>query len=361
MFSVVFAFLMVASAWLSLRSNPSYSGRFALRALLGSALAIGAVVLLIVAAVDLSIDLSVPVVVGTVMAVSALGALLLAVAIDRFSTPPEARLGDAVPASVEVVHLHRNRLVPWATVLAGLAAGSALLGLIVPDPLKVMLYLLAGLTLYVAVIVLPFKYATARRYDRALTALEAAPWVHWHYTPEQWQAWVELQFARAMAVPPTFVARRAWKILPIPCAAIAVGVYATGQGSRLFQSLFVLATCGAVVGLTLAAVRAQRREPARLRARRLAAAPDAYFGRDGVFCDAVFMTWLGRDTYLVSATIDRTEPANLLLRFEKTVIGSGKPMPVDQRVLIPAGAEADLARLQAELSARCPKARVALR
>jgi hypothetical protein len=35
-------------------------------------------------------------------------------------------------------------------------------------------------------------------------------------------------------------------------------------------------------------------------------------------------------------------------------------IPIEQSVMLPAGAESDIARLQRELGARCPKARIAI-
>jgi hypothetical protein len=37
--------------------------------------------------------------------------------------------------------------------------------------------------------------------------------------------------------------------------------------------------------------------------------PEAWFGRDGVFCDGVFTQWLSVSVYLVSAAIDQRQPA----------------------------------------------------
>jgi hypothetical protein len=363
MLMAVFALFSVAGAWLAWRRNPSYSGGFTLRVLLVTALAIAAVVLLIVAAVDLTSDRSEPVVIGTMFVVVTGGTLALIFIIQRVSTPPAARLNDELPPSVEALHVHRSKVGAWARALAVLAAGSGLLGLLVPGNFGVMFYVVAAMTLFLSLILLPVMYVTARRFDRALTALEAAPWVHWRYTPEQWRQWVEAQFARASTAPPTFTLQRDWRKLALPLGAIAVGVYAFTPGSWLWKTLYILATCGAIAGIVFAASWDERRAPARLRARRLTAPAEAYFGRDGVYCDGVFTTWLGLDTYLTSAGIDRAEPPSLLLCFEKIVVnpyGPSRPMAIHQSVLIPPGAEADVARLQTELAARCTQARVAL-
>jgi hypothetical protein len=101
----------------------------------------------------------------------------------------------------------------------------------------------------------------------------------------------------------------------------------------------------------------------KLHAHLLAAPAEAYFGRDGIFCDGVFTPWLNPGTYLVSATLDQRQPLSLMLNFERSTpnpYGPTQAIPIHHAVLIPNGAAADLVRLQQELTARCPKARITL-
>jgi hypothetical protein len=89
----------------------------------------------------------------------------------------------------------------------------------------------------------------------------------------------------------------------------------------------------------------------------------AYFGRDGMFSDGIFTTWVGLNIYLTEASIDERQPRSLVFQFEKIMPNpvAGNPvMPLIQRVAIPAGAEADIATLQHELGSRCPRARIRL-
>jgi hypothetical protein len=68
-------------------------------------------------------------------------------------------------------------------------------------------------------------------------------------------------------------------------------------------------------------------------------------------------------TYLVSATIDERQPRSAMLNFERSVpnpYGPTQIIPIHQAVLIPNGKESDLARLQQELTARCPRAQISL-
>ena len=90
-------------------------------------------------------------------------------------------------------------------------------------------------------------------------------------------------------------------------------------------------------------------------------------GRDGLFSDGDFTTWLSMSIYLTSASIDESPPRSLIFRFTKFVgrnpyglnFSSGY-ITVDRKVLIPPGAESDVARLQQELATRCPKAQIAI-
>ncbi len=77
----------------------------------------------------------------------------------------------------------------------------------------------------------------------------------------------------------------------------------------------------------------------------------------------MYRTWLGLDVYLTAATVDSRPPRSLEFRFEKVVpnpYAGNQIIPIVQSVLIPAGAAADIARLQTELLARCPKAQIRL-
>jgi hypothetical protein len=125
----------------------------------------------------------------------------------------------------------------------------------------------------------------------------------------------------------------------------------------------VLLMCGAILTLALLSRHRGDRQADDFRARLLQAQPAAWFGRDGIFCDGVFTPWLNVSNWLVSARVDERIPRSLLFEFARSVpdpYGPSQTMPIYQAVLIPEHAEADLARLQRELTARCPKARINL-
>jgi hypothetical protein len=111
-----------------------------------------------------------------------------------------------------------------------------------------------------------------------------------------------------------------------------------------------------------AGARNAKGEPEKLRAALLKAAPEAYFGRDGLYCNGAYTTWLA-DVYLTSASVDQNPPRSLIFLFEKFIpspYGGSPTMTINQVVPIPTGGENGIARLQKELTARCTKARVVL-
>jgi hypothetical protein len=297
------------------------------------------------------------------MGVVLVGTLVMIFGIMAVSTPKEAKLVTALPPTATLVHFHRQKVYRWAKILAGIIGVCAVVGLLVPGPVKYIGLSLGGITLWLAVILLPVLYVTTRKFDRSLTALEYAPWVHWQYPPAQWQEWSNVQAERAKAVPPTFIWKRDWKKMAWPFAAIAIGVMFFSPGAEWAKALYVVGVCGAIAALVDWSARAARHTPDKLRAKLLASAPEAYFGHDGLFCDSAYTTWLGVDVYLMSASIDERPPRSLLFNFEKVIPGAyagNSIVTIHQSVLIPPNAEADIARLQRELVARCPKAQIAL-
>ena len=91
----------------------------------------------------------------------------------------------------------------------------------------------------------------------------------------------------------------------------------------------------------------------------MGSAPESYFGASGVFSDGLYTEWLTVGNYLLEATIDERSPRSVALRFE-VIQANALPLHVTRYVLMPPQPDADLARLQQLLSARCPSANVAL-
>jgi hypothetical protein len=360
--SILFAVFMMMGAWTAWRRNPMYSARSTLKSAAIVLMTVAGMVGIVVAAVNLTIGKSVAVAATTLGLVIVFGALGMIYIIQSVTVPKESKAA-ALPHSVKLVTTNRRKIYKWVKVFAVLIGGFALLGLLIPGNPAYAAYTLAGFTLFLAVILLPVMYWTSRGLDQSLTQTELNPWVHWQYTQEQWSRWCGVQVDRVKATPPTFVFRRDWHRLAWPIALISGGVYIFGPGSWVFKTIYIVAVCGALVALVLLAGRGEAHAGERLREKLLTAAPEVYFGRDGVFCDGVFTPWLDVSTYLISAAIDERQPRSLLFSFERSVPNPYGPttiIPIHQSVLIPDAAGSDLGRLQVELTARCPTARVTI-
>jgi hypothetical protein len=355
-------------AW---RRNPLYSTRSALRSAAFVLLSIAAVVGVIVAVVNLTINRS-PTVSGIAIGtVVVSGTLALIFIIQSVTTPKEAKLATGLPPSAKVVRLHRQKAYIWAKLSAILFSILGILGIVVPGDGKYAVFVPGGMALFVALITLPTMYFKARNLDRALTAVMCNPWAHWQYPPEQWKQWADVQGERTKAGLPKISSKL--RVLTNALMFIVIAIITLGglifyPGSSLLpRTLTALGLGGATYAFCVWTTRHDQGAPERVRSTLLKATPETYLGRDGLFCDGVFTTWLSMSIYLTSVSIDERPPLSLIFRFEKFVgtnpyslnLNSGS-IPVDRRVLIPLGAESDIARLQQELSARCPKARIGL-
>ena len=361
MIQLVFAIFMMIGAWTAWRRNPLYSTRSTLRSAFIALLAIAGVIALIIAAVNLTSGKSDAVVFTTLAVVIIFGTLALIFIIQAVSVPKESKPA-ALPHSVKLVSNNRRKMVRWVKVFAVLLGICALAGLI-PGAPGIISLTFGGMTLFLAIIMLPVLYFTNRTLDQSLTAIELEPWVHWQYTPEQWQQWCSVQSDRLAATPASFVFARDWHRFLFPFVIIIGGVAFFVPGSWLFKGIYLAFVCGAILAIAILSGRSGASHAAKLHAKLLAAAPEVYFGRDGIFSDGVFTPWLNVSTYLVSAAIDPRQPRSLMFNFERSVpnpYGPTSIVPIHQAVLIPANSEADLARLQQELTARCPKAQIAL-
>jgi len=363
MYLAVFALLSCVGAWLAWRRNPLYSTRSTLRVVFVVGLSIAAVIGLIIAAVNFTMHKS-PVVAGiTLAAVIIFGTLSLIFIIQSVSTPQQAKLEVTLPPGAKLVHFHRQKIYKWVKVLAIMVAICGTLGIVIPGDARYAALALGAFALFMAAVLLPVAYVTARRFDVSLTALECNPWVHWQYTPEQWTQWTGVQVERMEAEPPKIILKRDWHSLAWTFFAIAVAVFIFYPGRWLVDSLSVIFCYGLILTIVLLTPRENHRTAEIMRATLLKIPPEVYFGRDGVFCDGVYTQWLSMDVYLLAASIDERQPRSLLFRFEKiepNPYGGYPAVPIHQSVLIPSGRESDIALLQKELIARCPNAHIAL-
>ena len=361
MYSVVFSIFLMIGAWAAWRRSPMYSRRSTLRAAGAILLAVAGVVALVVATVHFTADRSLAVELSA-LGVAIVGGTLFLIFFIQVATVPKESKPAALPHGAKLVTVNRLKFYRWLKVFAVLIAIFAI-GCLLPGAARIVSLTLGGMTLLLAVILLPVLYFTTRGLDQSLTAIELDPWVHWRYTPGQWQQWSDVQADRLRATPPAFVLARDWRRFLFPFGVIIGGVAVFCPGSWLFKGSYLALVCGAILAVAVSSGRGGATHADKLHARLVAAAPEAYFGRDGLYADGVFTPWLNVSTYLVSAGLDEREPRSLLFNFERIVpnpYGPNQTIPIHQAVLVPAGSEDDIARLQRELSARCPTARITL-
>jgi hypothetical protein len=358
---LIFAVALMFSAWAAWRRNPMYSTRATLRSAVIVLLAIAGAIALIFATVNLTAGSSQTVFACAMVATIVIDTLALIFIIQAVTVPKESKPA-ALPQSVKLVTTNRRKIYTGLKVFAVLILAFALGGLL-PGAARYISLVLGGFTLFLAIILLPILYYASRGFDQSLTEIELNPWVHWHYTPEQWQQWSGIQADRTKATAPTFILKRDWHKVAWTLGSIAVAVYLFTPGTWPEKTAYNLVVCGVIFAVVVFSGRTSTHAAEKMRAKLLKADPEVYFGHDGVFCDGVFTPWLNVDIYLLSAEIDERQPRSLLLQFERSVpnpYGTNQVIPIHQSVLIPAGADSDIARLQRELTARCPKAKIAL-
>jgi hypothetical protein len=234
----------------------------------------------------------------------------------------------------------------------------------VPEPVRSLAMVLASLGALICAVMLPVGYVMARRMDRAVTALELYPWLHWQYPQAVRDLWCKAQVERLKRKPPTFILRRDWLKLLGLCALMVIPTLVLMSGSwveRVGWSLFCCVLLGLFIELAAAE---ERRAPMKLASRLKAAPGDVWFGRDGLVCDGHFYTWVDTSVYLKSARIDRRPPRSVCFEFANispSAYGAPTTGTVTQNVLIPmTDAGPGLTCLQQQLRARCPNADIRL-
>jgi hypothetical protein len=361
--SAAFALLSCFSAWQVWRHNPLYSSGSGLRLVAKILLMLGVALALIIAATQLAASWPEPAQVVTMLGVVVICTLALVFGISAASTPRIARLQTQLPPATPVVQLHRKRVTHWLRVALVYFAICGLLAL-APDPVRSFALVLACMGALLSAVMLPIGYVMARRVDRAVTALELNPWLHWQYPNDARDVWCKAQVERLKRKPPTFILRRDWLKLLGLCALLVIPSLLLTPGmwlERLSWGIF----CCVLLGLFIEAAAAEeRRAPARLAQRLRAAPPDAWFGRDGLVCDGHFYTWIDTSVFLKSARIDWRPPRSVCFVFANiapSAYGAPAVSSVTQNVLIPSSAGSEqLALLQQHLRSRCPDAEIKL-
>jgi hypothetical protein len=353
--------MAVFSAWALWHRNPLFSLRATLRFIVVLVAMIATLVLAQLATLKYTQHYSQTVQLGAIFGVVGVGTMaMLAVAV-TLSLPKAATL----PASVKRLHVFRMRTYRWAKRLGWSIVAFALLELVLRGTPRTTVGTIGGLFAFMGIVMVFGAYLTARRTDLWLSAVEASPWVHWTYTPEQWRRWTDLEVQRrALAPDESFQWARDWKKgVPIAVTTIVVPLLFVGESWAVRLTFVAVVGALLVAGVALAK-EGDRRAPQSLRRKMTNADPEVFFGEDGLFADGDFTPWLSAGVYLQAASIDERQPRSLALRFLKIVAGAGSLQPVHMEVNLPlptaAAVTADLARLQLELSARCNQASISL-
>lgn len=356
MYMAIVAILALVGSWAAWKRSPMFSAGKTLRMVGGMGLGIGAFVALDVLVVNLTMHSS-PWVMGTAMGTLIVGSIFGMFLIARaFTAPREKPLARGVP----LVNVYRRKVYGWAK-LAGIVVGSlAVVGLLLPKGIDMAAWTLCGFSAFIAAFMLPIGYVAARDQDRSLTGVETEPWVRWSYTEAEWNAITQVEMVRAeIAATPTFSWKKQWKTLSF--TAVFMVVFARFEGYTWGWAFALLGgTTAFVAGILWLSKRSARYAPGRKRKAMSGTAREAYFADGGLFWEGDFSPWLAMNIYLVGAWVDEGAPRSLVLDFEKVLPGQGGPsiVPVEQRILIPVGAERDIRVLQEKLAEKCPKAEV---
>jgi hypothetical protein len=363
MYGAILVLISCMGAWTAWRRHPLYSRGSTFRMLAETLLLMLAAACAIYATVRLTEHKSFTVQMIALATVIVLSTLALIFSITAVTTPKSAKLDTTLPPNVPLLNMYRRRVLHFlnaSLVFFALTAAACIL----PGAVRYIAASLLAMGLLLGSIMLPTAYVMARRFDRAATALTLHPWLHWHYSPQEWQAWKATSVSRFAAQPAAFVFKRDWRRFLGVSAGILAGVLLLTPGSWAERVSWAAACIALVAAFVELAAWDARRAPQKLRMRLERCTPDAYFGGDGMICDGLFFTWLGVDVYLTSASIDDRSPRSLLLLFEKIVpnpYGSPNIIQLHQGVLIPGNSgPGDVALLRSQLAKVCPGAKLAL-
>src|ERR1035441_882005 len=305
------AILIIVRAWRGWRRSPLYSVKITLQI-------VGVFLLIVAVWVAVSLGLFSGPLSHSPVALGILAAVAI-VAIATGATAIIIRITDRhvaqAPPSAHLVTIHRGKvqLWFWRTVVYLLINAAA--ALLLPSSWKLLPLGLGGFVLLMCGPMLMGFHMRARRLDFGMSAVIAAPWAHWQYTPAQWDARAKNQLAweRSKAKPMTW---RALLSAVLVCGVIfAFGALFDGAGFR--ENVVTVAGLSAFVVLILMAANWSGRTNYGRRYRRLLAAPpEAWFGDEGLFCNGEYSPGPLSGAYLLEATAPRDPPARLVLVFQ---------------------------------------------
>jgi hypothetical protein len=355
MYMIPFCLLAVISGWVAWRDNPLFSARSTLRFLVAVGGTLAVVIFAIIQATRFTDHHSQAAGFTMIGAVILFSSIAMIWAIVLVSTPKSSPL----PANTKMLHLNRHRVSRFAARAGWVTLAWAVLTVALHGTPRIILGTIGGLFVFIGLVLWFAAYITARHADRCLSIIEANPWLHWTYTPGQWQQWVSTEVARTPTAQ-TFQWRRDWHKLAWPILAIAIGVLIFSPGSLFFRAAYVLGIALFFVVIIILGQRGDKSAPQRTFAKLSKVAPEAYFGEEGIFADGEFTPWLTVGVFLLSASMDDREPRSLVLCFSRSTanqisaVNLSLPLPTGDHIA------ADLATLQQHLTTRCPTATINL-
>jgi len=262
-----------------------------------------------------------------------------------------------LPPSLRLVSFNRRKVYRWIWRLVVFLVICSAAALVLPTSWNWLPVGLGGFMLVACTPALSILFMMARRNDRGMSVVIAKPWVHWQYTPESWAKWAKNQrdWEEAREGP------WRWKtalLLVLFCMVLFVlGAFFSG-GSFRENAIIVTSLTGSLVVLTLVAWWFKRTNFDRRYRRLLAAAPEAWFGDEGLFCNGAYTPWILSGKYLLRATAASDPLPCVTLTFQSTS-GTASAL-VTQRIPIPDGHLSDLPLLQQRLHSHCPTASIHL-
>jgi hypothetical protein len=350
---LIFAALTVVGAFAGWRKSPLYSLKTTLKL-------VGAFLLTFIVAMGASLAI----VNGTIShspVVRGIACFLAIIMLGSGSSTLIVRITDKhvaqLPPSAKMVSFNRHKIYRWIWRLVIFLLINAAAALVLPTSLKWLPTSLGGFVLLLCGPMLSIGYMMARRNDRGMSSMIADPWAHWQYSPEKWAQWARNQreWEESQEGP------WSWKGVSL-FVLFCTGLFALGalfSGESLQENLVIVSgLTGFVILLLLVAYWFKRTNFDRRYRRLLSAAPEAWFGDEGLFCNGTYMPWILSGRYLLKATAANATPACLTLIFQ-SFNGSSSSL-VTQRVPIPDQHASDLPLLQQKLKAHCPTASVHL-
>ena len=350
---LIFCLLTIVGAFSAWRQSPLYSLKTTLK-LVGSFLLIAVVV----AGTSMAIVNGPP---NRSPVVEGVAGFLAMLVIGSSASIFIVRITDAhvaqLPPSAKLVTFNRHKVYRWIWRLVVFLLICTAASLVLPSSWNWLPTGLGGFLLLACGPMLSISYMMARRNDRGMSAVIANPWVHWQYSPEKWAQWARNQQEWEEAQEGPWSWKKMMQFVLLCTGLFILGSGFSGGGLRE-NLILVIGLTGFVMLLVMVAYWFKRTNFDRRYRRLLAAAPEAWFGDEGLFCNGAFVPWILSGKYLLKATAATDIPARVILVFQS--FNGSSSVLVTQRIPIPDDYASDLQVLQQKLNARCPTASVHL-